>query len=222
MTKKGIIYLMTSAQGVVKIGKTGSKQYDERMRNLEENGYRNFNGFKRFFAIELADFDDKEKLIHKIFEKSRVGETECFAVNKNLLKELLLAFDGKIIYPESIAKEKEFDKVAKQERRQKRIHHKYPKSSFAEINIPIGAKLQFKQNENIEFEVVDGKTTVKDKNGKTWDKLSILIRHTKASLGTNTGSGAYQGFSYLKYKGKLLIDIQREKRSSYNLPKKSS
>lgn len=59
--KKGIIYLMaTAVSGLIKIGKTGTGSYEERMRNLEKNGYCNVAGLKRFFAIELDDYEDKE------------------------------------------------------------------------------------------------------------------------------------------------------------------
>ena len=58
---KGIIYVMTTAvSGLVKIGKTGTKNFPERMRFLEANGYYNVTSLKRFFAIELEDYDEKE------------------------------------------------------------------------------------------------------------------------------------------------------------------
>ncbi len=51
---KGIIYVMTTTvSGLVKIGKSGAKNYQERMRFLEANGYYNVAGLKRYFAIEL-------------------------------------------------------------------------------------------------------------------------------------------------------------------------
>lgn len=39
---KGIIYLMTTAvPGLVKIGKTATCNFEQRMYNLESDGYRN-------------------------------------------------------------------------------------------------------------------------------------------------------------------------------------
>lgn len=39
---KGIIYIMTTAvPGLIKIGKTGSQSFEERMSGLERHGYRN-------------------------------------------------------------------------------------------------------------------------------------------------------------------------------------
>lgn len=109
---KGIIYIMSTAvSGLIKIGKTGTANYQERMRALEANGYYNVAGLKRFFAIELEDFDDKESLLHEIFSKHQVGNSELFALEQDLVRQLLLSFDGTVIYPGKIDKEKEFDEV---------------------------------------------------------------------------------------------------------------
>ena len=44
MSDKGILYLMTTCiDGLVKIGKTGSNNFEDRMYILENNGYRNIN-----------------------------------------------------------------------------------------------------------------------------------------------------------------------------------
>lgn len=62
---------MTSAvPGLIKIGKTGSNNYDTRMNFLEQNGYRNVTSLKRTFAIEVDDYDEKEVILHTIFEKT--------------------------------------------------------------------------------------------------------------------------------------------------------
>ena len=113
----GIIYVMTTAvSGLIKIGQTGSNNYKERMRNLEANGYYNVAGLKQYFAIEVADYIEKEKLLHEIFAKHRVGESELFALDFELIKQLLLSFEGKIIFPKELnlkEKEVEFEKITK-------------------------------------------------------------------------------------------------------------
>mgnify|MGYP003304471158 CR=1 FL=1 len=59
---KGIIYVMTTVvPGLIKIGKTGSDNFENRMYQLERNGYFNVVGLKRKFAIEVEDYDAKEK-----------------------------------------------------------------------------------------------------------------------------------------------------------------
>lgn len=97
---KGIIYVMTTVvDGLVKIGKTGSDNFEQRMTFLENNGYRNICGLKRQFAIEVEDYDKKELLLDSLFSRSRVSNTEIFSLNINEVIQLLSSFEGKVIYP---------------------------------------------------------------------------------------------------------------------------
>ena len=106
---KGVIYIMTSVvPGLIKIGKTMSANYEQRMYSLEHDGYRNVTGLKRRFAIEVDKYDDKEALLHKIFEKSRVSDTELFAIDVNDAVQLLSSFDGTVVFPKTEAKEEIF------------------------------------------------------------------------------------------------------------------
>lgn len=108
--EKGIIYIMSTAvNGLVKIGQTKTEQYNERMRVLESNGYRNVTGLKREFAIEVKEYKDKEKMIHEIFSKSRISDTELFALDKDMVIQLLSSFDGNVIFPVNENKEEIFD-----------------------------------------------------------------------------------------------------------------
>jgi len=51
---KGIIYIMTIAvSGLVKIGQTGNGNFQERMRNLEANGY-----YFKYKGKKLRDLPD--------------------------------------------------------------------------------------------------------------------------------------------------------------------
>lgn len=107
---RGIIYCMTTiVPGLVKIGKTGMENYEKRMYSLERNGYVNVVGLKRRFAIEVDDYDEKEALLHDIFSKSNIENTELFAIDVDLVVQLLSSFEGQQVYPESITKEESFD-----------------------------------------------------------------------------------------------------------------
>ena len=87
---RGIIYCMsTVVEGLIKIGKTGVNKFEERMRFLEKNGYANINGLHRRFAIEVDDYDEKEVLLKDIFEKSNIMGTELFAIDIELVVQLL-------------------------------------------------------------------------------------------------------------------------------------
>lgn len=106
---KGIIYCMTTVvPGLVKIGKTGSNNFEQRMYTLEKNGYCQVVGLKRRFAIEVDDYDEKELLLHNIFSKSNVPNSELFALDSDLVVQLLSSLDGKQIYPEIQTKEEVF------------------------------------------------------------------------------------------------------------------
>jgi len=107
---KGIIYIMTTVvPGLIKIGKTGLNNFDQRMYNLEHNGYSNVTALKRHFAIEVDGYDEKEALLHTIFAKSRVGDTELFAIDVNVCTQLLSSFDGVVIFPKNESKDEIFD-----------------------------------------------------------------------------------------------------------------
>lgn len=109
---KGIIYVMeTVVPGLVKIGKTGTGKFEGRMYSLERNGYFNVVGLKRRFAIEVEDYDEKEALLDEIFSKARVPGSELFALDIDLVIQLLASFDGRQVYPETETREESFDQA---------------------------------------------------------------------------------------------------------------
>ena len=113
MANKGIIYIMTTVvPGLIKIGKTGLDSFENRMYQLEHNGYSNVTGLKRKFAIEVDDYGEKESLLHEIFGKSRVKDTELFALDVNLAVQLLSSFEGRQVFPSEVSKEEVFDEAA--------------------------------------------------------------------------------------------------------------
>ena len=95
---KGIIYVMTTVvPGLIKIGKTGTENYESRMYQLERNGYFNVVGLKRKFAIEVEEYDEKEKLLDEIFAKSNVQGSELFSLDAELVVQLLSSFAGRTV-----------------------------------------------------------------------------------------------------------------------------
>lgn len=110
---KGILYVMsTCVEGLVKIGMTGENNFEQRMYNLEKNGYNHISVLTREFAILVNDYERKEKLLHEIFSKSRVGQSELFSVDLSLVKELMSSFDGKVIFPPNEEKDDIFEQSA--------------------------------------------------------------------------------------------------------------
>lgn len=83
------------------------------MYQLERHGYSNVVGLEREYAIEVEDYDAKEELLDDIFSKSKVPNTELFALDIDLVKQLLSSFEGRQIYPET-SKEEIFDDATKE------------------------------------------------------------------------------------------------------------
>ena len=100
--------MSTAVPGLIKIGKTNTNNYKDRMYNLEHNGYRNVTTLRREFAIEVENYDAKEYMLHTIFAKSRVDNTELFALDLDIAKQLLSSFEGTIVYPVMESKEEIF------------------------------------------------------------------------------------------------------------------
>lgn len=195
---KGIIYIMTtSVSGLIKIGQTATGSFQERMRFLEANGYYNVSGLKRFFAIEIDDYQEKERLLHEIFNKQQIGNSELFALDYDLLRQLLLSFEGKIIYPKDVNKEKEFDEVSKAREQGVRF-------SFYRKGIKEGEEIVFIADKEITAKVV-GEREV-EYGGQVW-KLSPLTYKIFEQKGKLNSSGAYQGAAYWEYKGKKLKEM---------------
>ncbi len=189
--------MTTAVSGLIKIGQTGTNNYQERMRNLEANGYYNVSGLKRFFAIELDDYVKKENLLHEIFNKNQIGNSELFALDYDLVRQLLLSFDGKVIYPKDVNKEKEFDEVSKA-REQGALF------SFYRKGIKNGEEIVFVSDKEVIAKVV-GEREV-EYGEQNW-KLSPLTYKIYEQKGMLNSSGAYQGAAYWQYKGKKLKDL---------------
>ena len=159
--------MTTAVSGLIKIGQTGTINFQERMRFLESNGYYNVSGLKRFFAIEMNDYKEKERLLHEIFNKQQIGDSELFALDYDLVRQLLLSFDGSIVYPKDVNKEKEFDKVSKAREQGARF-------SFYRKGIKNGEEIVFIADKEITAKVI-GEREV-EYGGQIWKIDPPLIK----------------------------------------------
>lgn len=189
--------MTTAVSGLVKIGKTRTSNFPERMRFLEANGYYNVVGLKKYFAIELEDYDEKESLLHEIFAKHQVGTSELFALDQDLIRQLLLALDGRVVYPDKLDKEKEFDQVSTM-RKQSALF------SFYKKGLVNGNVIRFISDDTVNATIV-GERDV-EYNGQLY-KLSPLTYKIFEEKGQLTNSGAYQGARYWHFNGKRLTEL---------------
>jgi len=190
--------MTTAVSGLIKIGKTQTKRFQERMRYLESNGYYNVVGLRRAFAIEVDDYDDKEKLIHEVFSKHRVADSELFALDLDLAKQLLLAFEGKVIFPEDIDKEKQFDSISKA-REESNLFN------FYHIGLKNGDQISLCYDKTITAKIV-GEREV-EYLGYIY-KLTPLTRKIVEEIGKANKSNSYRGAQYWCHNGIRLADIK--------------
>ncbi len=199
---KGVLYVMTTVvDGLVKIGKTGTANFESRMYTLERNGYANVAGLKRQFAIEVDDYDEKEALLDSIFSKSQVPGTELFALDINQVIQLLSSFDGKVIYPKTEDKESVFDEATDKVNKQSEPGDRKSRFRFSEVGIPVGAELRFTQDNSIKVYVEDD--THINYKGEVWSMSKLAQRLLKRK-------SPIQGTLYFTYKGKKLTEIREE------------
>ena len=195
---KGIIYICTtSVEGLIKIGRTDN--FNARMNILEQNGYWNVSGLKRFYAVRVDDYIEKEKLIHTIFSKSQVANSELFALDKNLAKDMLDAFEGEIIYPEQPKKQTNVQVIDKKKK-------KSP-TKFNMVNIPVGSTLVFIKDPTKTV------TTVDDINKVNLSGEVMAISEAAGRLRGKNSKGEYPstcGQAWFTYNGKLITELRNE------------
>ena len=110
---RGIIYIMeTAVDGLIKIGKTGLDNFEQRMYQLERHGYCNVSKLERRFAIEVDNYSEKELLLKKLFSRSLVGDSELYSLDLQQAIQLLSSFEGKQIYPKDETKQEVFEQAS--------------------------------------------------------------------------------------------------------------
>ena len=160
------------------------------MYNLEHNGYSNVTGFKRVFAIEVDNYDEKEKMLHNIFEKSRVADTELFALDVNLVTELLSSFAGTIIFPKTETREEIFDTATE---------------NIKSKLIPNGRYKFEKKKKSDNNKIV--KATAEVKNGN-WKLLKGSVLGISEDAGVSQKAKSIREKLPLDNNGKLLEDVE--------------
>ena len=221
---KGIIYIMTTVvPGLIKIGKTKTENFEARMYQLERNGYFNVVGLKREFAIEVDDYDEKEILLDEIFEKSRVPNSELFALDSDLVIQLLSSFEGKQIYPKTMSKNEVF-KEATAERRVKADWGLVPDGEYVLANVvkDFGKVSAIMRVEEGTFTVLKGAICAPAKKGwlpEARKSAPIENNILQADINVNSPSTAgwvvlghsNNGWAVWKDKNGKMIDIYRKK-----------
>ena len=153
----GIVYALTNPAmpGLVKIGMTSRMEIAQRMKELYSSTGVPLP-FECVYACEITNFARTEKALHVAFAPDRINPNrEFFKMDIERVIAIL-----ELLGPNNIKKEINNDldadisteeKVARETMKKKR-----PAFNFERMGIPIGAKLTYKNNNNIEIEVIEG------------------------------------------------------------------
>lgn len=206
---KGTIYLMTSAvSGLIKIGKTDTAHFEQRMNYLQNNGYFNVTNLRKYFAIEVADYDRKEQLLHTIFSKSQVGSSEMFALDKRIARDLLLAFNGRIIYDAENGGKPKQEKTVKQGRKKAAGSEKPAERSrkhpsepfrFSMIGLKPGDNIHFVRDESVTAVVASDRTVMYHDQEYSLSHLAQTLLNTEHPV---------QGPKFFTFNGKKLTELR--------------
>lgn len=153
----GIVYALVNPAmpGLVKIGMSSKSEIDQRKNQL----YFGCSGvplpFECVYACKVRDFEKVEKALHIAFAPNRINPNrEFFRVDVERVVALL-----ELLGPNDARKDVEEDLDAgttTQERSARESMRKRPSFDFGRMGIPIGAKLRYWGDENVEVEVVEG------------------------------------------------------------------
>lgn len=196
---KGVLYIMTtSVSGVIKIGVAGTKNYQERMRFLSQNGYANVSGLKQYFAIEIDNYEETEALLKDLFLFRRLGDSELYSVEPDKAKQLFLTFSGNVVFPkDATSKTAQIKKIAA-DRKRGQLFNMY------EHGIKNGDTLVFVDDPNKKVKVV-GERSV-EYNGVEY-KLSTLALKFYEDMGKANPSKSYQGANCFTFNGVRLTKL---------------
>jgi len=195
---KGVIYLMkTVAPSLVKIGKTTMTDYTEHIAEIQRKGYYSLM-LKPLFAIAVEDHEKKEENLKELFKTHRIGDSDMFSLEGDKLKELLMCYEGSVVFSDETDKQKETQEKELVTERNKRF-------DFYKRGIKRGGFITFITDETITAIVVSENTV--EYNGKIW-RLSPLVHSILEKKGQLNKSGAYQGSLYFKYNGVELNKIK--------------
>lgn len=199
----GIVYVLTNSAmpDLIKIGMTTRDNVDARMKELFTTSVP--VAFECEFACKVEDCAKVEKALHIAFAPNRIHpQREFFKIAPEQAIAILKLFDkGDITQELNSEIDEELSETDKQARTKLKITRR-PPLNFKEMDIPMGAKLQYAKDEEIIEVVVCGERKVLYKADET-----SLTAVTRELLGLDY---AVQPTKYWTYNGKNLQDIYNE------------
>lgn len=194
---KGIIYIFTndSMPDLIKIGRT--TDLERRLRELDNTSIP--LPFRCHYAIEVEDYETKEKLIHDALSDHRVRyNREFFKLAPERVVSILKAISCKEIKFENNEMIDEGGKIFDNSKLIRK-----PRFRFSSINIPVGTEICFTRDNTKKAKVLSNNKVEYEENQYS---LSALALKFLKELGYTWSQ--VQGPAYFEYNGEILSEIK--------------
>ncbi len=203
--KRGIVYILTNPEmgDLIKIGKT-AQPIKNRMKELSAHSGVPVP-FVCYYACEVDDHDNVEKLLHNAFGDHRINDKrEFFRIHPERVKAALALVPAKDVTPNSDVVENQQEQRALNKSRAKNFN-------FSMVKINIGSELLLGQDETIKS-IVSGNREI-EYDGETGTLNKTTLRILKEKFHYNPEATGVQSATYWKYEGKYLSEIRSEMES---------
>ena len=173
--QKGLVYVLSNPAmpGLVKIGQT-TNEITSRMNELNTTGVP--LPFECLFACEVDDCKVVENALHKAFYPNRINpRREFFEIDPDQAIAILRLFAKKDVTPAITAEINKSVSTAEKEASEN-YKKRRPPLNFAEMGVPIGAKLVFTYGETSAEVFVSSDRKVKTTESDEEKSLSQVTR----------------------------------------------
>jgi T5orf172 domain len=193
-----IVYILTNEAmpDYIKIGVTDDLK--RRMKELYGSGVP--LPYQCYYAATVADKRDVEKRLHKAFDDYRKnkGREFFFQLDPHKVQTILEMIAIKEVTPKEDVFFEPDDKTALE-----RVSKYGRRFSFSSVNIPIGATLNFVQDESMTAKVHSDNSVIYEGQELSISKAALLATH---ACGYKTSAAA--GPWYWLYKGETLNTLR--------------
>lgn len=180
MESQEIVYVLSNSAmpGILKIGKTTQADVISRMNQLYTTGVP--VPFECVYAIEVEDCSKVESALHIGFGPSRINpRREFFEIESEQAIAILKLVETKDVTPE-VARNLNKN-LSEAEKNSGKKLKKLPNMNFADMNIPVGSKLLYRDGET-EVEVKSDRKVCFNDNTMTLTAATREITNSPNSL----------------------------------------
>ena len=206
---EGIVYVLTNPAmpGLVKIGRTGREEVTSRINELSRQSGVPLP-FECAYAVMVENALQTEKALHSAFAPQRLNPKEFFEIRAEQVRPVLDLLKLEDVTPSVDEEVTEGIDPANKAASEKFIKSRRPDLDFGDLDIPVGAVLEFTRDSKETATVVDTNTKTKTRvnyQGSEYpiSGITATLLGWKASYVPNSGR-------FWNYEGRLLQDIYNE------------